>query len=79
MVAIVKGHTRGAYFRIATRNLTAIPQLPHKAKTYSVSAINIIIFCLSYFKFLKFCEKKTTPFVIIAYFLNLILKFSDSF
>ena len=54
--------------------------LPHSHKKLNRnSAINIIIFCLSYFKFLKFSEKKTTPFVIIAYFLNLILNFSESF
>ena len=55
------GGTRDAYFPLSARKLTLIPHFSRKAETQSVSVVNIIIFCLSYFKFVKFSKRRIIP------------------
>ena len=60
-----------------------------ETETYSVAAVKIILFCLSYFKFVKFSKRKIDQnytknfncflFFIIVHFFNLILNFQSLF
>ena len=63
---IIETPTKDAYFRISARTLIAFPQFARKA--YSASAVNIVIFCLSYFKSALFGKRKTIAKMLTVFY-----------